>query len=861
MENCSFRVITMVIGLYVAGTMANTSKKSGISFSSVCHWNDYLLINRSFTRKHVDTSQTSVLMDVSFNCFSSLSQSSMNKEEWKINYLELSNNRLPKITVSTLAYLGGLEILNPSNNAIHFISLDLPSLKPSWVKRRKSRNGLLLLKVLILQRNKLSDTPKGLWKLKSLQSLDLSWNGISQIGLTDFQNCLQLKHLNLKSNKIFRIHPEAFRNLKKLQVVYVSNNGLTTILPMTAISLELLHQEVDLASNQWRCGYNMIIIQHFSSESWRKMWDKICNKSIGNEEAFWPNPQSRISRETHHPHNLNHVIKLLTRQADRPQAGMSESFSTSERKEQVHSDVNEKKRLPRRVRDTQAIQTLERNEVASQDLLLAVCLSVFITFFVAFCLGALTRPYIDRLWQHRCPNKSSNSAITYSNEGFYDEIEGAGNIQLPTRFPSQSCHGLNLCENQDASTVTSNLQAVVTHDRHLGSSRKGLGSQQSTTLCGNHPKAGNRHDNLLPYASAAQITLHAANNEPLTAAQDHIYKNDSPRELIYETATQQDSLSKHSLSAASVATGRLQTVSGSILNDSNELNPSLSREMVSSFSNMLTHTNTQRTRENKERERAEQLHSGMPDSQLEFSKEIPMSTYINLQGIPQQVFKGMSSEEEHSSYYTTVTPSDPGDMDPSVCHPRWNSNPDVTPAYMESLQNYVPSDTQSGLDTDYDSDEGSLFTISSTGTEGERSLTGEDAYGEESHEAREPLEDKDTGNRTDDIRSLENLEDINIYQDILGKYDNQEVLFEDPLVSGPGSGLCETHLESASNTNDSKDPLTLPGSRDSSPVSVEIPGTFIYDNVIIPQSEAAQWHCSLRDLESFSDVDIYSCPP
>lgn len=59
----------------------------------------------------------------------------------------------------------------------------------------------------------------GLWKLKSLQSLDLSFNGIAQIGPSDLRNCLWLENLYLKSNRIFRIHPEAFKDLKKLQVI------------------------------------------------------------------------------------------------------------------------------------------------------------------------------------------------------------------------------------------------------------------------------------------------------------------------------------------------------------------------------------------------------------------------------------------------------------------------------------------------------------------------------------------------------------------------------------------------------------------------------------------------------------------
>lgn len=59
----------------------------------------------------------------------------------------------------------------------------------------------------------------GLRNLKSLQSLDLSFNEITQIGPSDLRNCPRLENLYLKSNKIFRIHPEAFKDLKKLQVI------------------------------------------------------------------------------------------------------------------------------------------------------------------------------------------------------------------------------------------------------------------------------------------------------------------------------------------------------------------------------------------------------------------------------------------------------------------------------------------------------------------------------------------------------------------------------------------------------------------------------------------------------------------
>ncbi|XP_049742213.1 leucine-rich repeat-containing protein 66 [Elephas maximus indicus] len=868
MKNLYFRVITMVIGLYFTGTMANTSRKSNMLFNSECQQNGYLLKNCSFTKKHAghgDTSQTSVTLEASFNFFGLLLESYLKKEEWKIKHLDLSDNLIPKITLSALACLHDLEIVNLSNNAIHLISLDLPSRKSSWVKHHRCRNGLPFLKVLILQRNKLSDTPKGLWKLRSLQSLDLSFNGISQIGLSDFYNCLQLENLYLKSNKIFRIHPEAFKNLKKLQVVDLSSNALTTVLPMMAIALELPHLEADLADNQWQCDDSMAISQDFISEPWRKKWNEICNKSIGNEEAFWWTPKIRVSRKTHLPHiHLNHMKKLLPSQAERSQEGISLSFSTSEKKEYVSSDTNKKqRRLPRWVRNARDDQDLDENEGPSQDLTLAVCLSVFITFFVAFCLGALARPYIDRLWQQRCQNKSPGSKNTYSNEGFHNEIEAAGNIQPPTTFLHQDFHGLNLYENQDSVLVMPRPHTADTYERALRSSRKGAGSQQSTTQCGNNTGTGNRNDSLLPNGSAAHSILprhpKADDNKPISAAQDHIYSKDILEELNYDTIPQEDSLGEHSMSVSSVAS-RLQTVSGSIHNQPNELNPSLSREMTAPVSKMQMHTNAQRTGENEKGGGTEQLPSGAPASPLEFSKEMQMSTYINLLSTQQQMLKEMSPEEELSAYYSTATHSDLGDADPSIFPPRWGSEVDVTPAHKEPLQNYVPSDTQFELETNYDSDEGSLFTLSSESSEGTRNVTEDETYGEESYRAGEPLEKENTGGRTDNVRSVESLEDNITFQNILGKCENQEDHFEKLCISGPDFGLFETHQEIASNANKLEDPLTLPESLSNSPLSVEIPGTFIYDYVIAPESEAREWHCSLRDLE-FSNVDILPQTP
>ncbi|XP_058921776.1 leucine-rich repeat-containing protein 66 [Kogia breviceps] len=846
MKSLRFRVVTMVIGLYFTGTMTNPSGKSSILFNSECQWNGYLLTNCSFAGKHeipVDISQIVATVDVSSSFFRVLLQTHRKKEEWNIKHLDLSNNLISKITLSSLAHFHALEILNLSNNAIHSVSLDLLNFKSLWVKRHRgsSRNGLPFLKLLILQRNKLSDIPKGLWKLKSLQSLDLSFNVITQIGLSDFHNCLQLENLHLKSNKVFRIHPEAFKDLKKLQVVDLSNNALTAILPMMIVALELPLLEADLADNPWRCDYGVAVFQNVISESWRQKWNAVCNKSIGKEEAYWWMPTRRVSRETHLPRtNLNHMKSLTTSKAERP---WEVRFSTLRKKDPAGSDTSDRdRRLPGRARSAGDVQAAGRREDASQDLALAVCLSVSITFFVAFCLGAFARPYVDRLWQQKCRKKSAGSGDVYSNQGFYDEIEAVGSMQQPRMDLSQTFHDPNLCENQAP-------HAAVTPARTLAPSRKEAGGWQGGERCGDHTGAGGcREDNALPHHGAARPVVrgrpNADDTQLMPAGQDCIYRYDIPGEVNYCTVAREDSLGERSVGIPAVA-ARLQTSPGSIRKDSNELGPALPREMTTPLSQRVERTKALRTGEKEGR-------GGSPHLPSEFPKE-------NVLSAQQQRLEGAGDEEEPLAHYGAATLSDPVAMDPSppVFAPGWGHDLHVTPANQELAQKDT-RDARYELDTD--SDEGSLFTLSSTSSEDWRNASEAEAHGEESCRANEPLGDEDSGERRDNVMSLESLEDSIAFQKILGKCENQEDHSGKTLISDPDYGLYQTHPESGSSTNKCEDPLTLPSSLGNSPCSDEIPVMSIYDYVTALQSKAAVWQCSLRDLE-FSNVDVLPQTP
>lgn len=137
----------------------------------------------------------------------------------------------------------------------------------------------------------------------------------------------------------------------------------------------------------------------------------------GPPQAEWP---ERLTSQA----DLKHMKTLIRSKAER---GPGSALSMLE-KDTAGSDVGDRPRqLPKRVRGPR-MHAAGRQADSSQDLVLAVCLSVFITFFQGFLPGAYTRPYMDRLWQQRCRKKKSpGSALgnEYSNQAFYDEIEGA----------------------------------------------------------------------------------------------------------------------------------------------------------------------------------------------------------------------------------------------------------------------------------------------------------------------------------------------------------------------------------------------------------------------------------------------------
>ncbi|NWY54893.1 LRC66 protein, partial [Chionis minor] len=221
---------------------------------SGCRWDVERVANCSFTGISAipeDTLRTAVTADFSYNNIKTFMCADGRKEEWMLRHLNLSNNLISELSLTTCRNLPVLETLNLNGNAIHSLTLDTPTPAHGSGKYRKVDCLLPALKVLSVERNNLNAVPRGLGLLQSLQTVHLSSNGIRQIHPSDFHNCSQLKDIHLQNNKITKIHPDAFRDLNKLQVVDLRENALATPLPQILISLNFFQLEVGLSNNAW----------------------------------------------------------------------------------------------------------------------------------------------------------------------------------------------------------------------------------------------------------------------------------------------------------------------------------------------------------------------------------------------------------------------------------------------------------------------------------------------------------------------------------------------------------------------------------------------------------------------------------
>ncbi|XP_023269102.1 leucine-rich repeat-containing protein 66 isoform X2 [Seriola lalandi dorsalis] len=407
-------------------------------------------------------------LDLSHNL---LDSATLHRPHRNLRNVWLGNNSITHLSLCVDRSMGSQSV---SGGHLH-------RLRP-W-SRRRCVSWAPTLQLLSVERNQLMQLPEGLERSPSLWVLQLSFNRISTVRPGDLSHLRQLKELHLQHNLITSLHPQMFQDLTQLRVLDLSFNMLTSLHPLMYLSLHNIGADVGLGGNRWQCDCSMRSLRRrmaFDSSRGLQAWDVVCaspsilsGKDLLQLEeddlnCFGPENRPEIHQDVTVYSGSEIMLSCSTQDpmwwtpsgqasVNQPQADLLISDVTerdtglyvcmSEDHEVVSvfnlqiSRVGGARRktrsLPRTIRqvipqDTPSRIGEERNQRATQSqLVLAVCLSVFITFLIAFILGVLARPCIDVLWAKVTKKKSpasTNSVSSvqqrqYENEAYSDGEE------------------------------------------------------------------------------------------------------------------------------------------------------------------------------------------------------------------------------------------------------------------------------------------------------------------------------------------------------------------------------------------------------------------------------------------------------
>nr|XP_012148634.1 PREDICTED: insulin-like growth factor-binding protein complex acid labile subunit [Megachile rotundata] len=225
-------------------------------------------------------------LDISYNRFSSFTFTGT----WAntLKYLQLDNNEISDISLSTLK---NLETLTMDNNKIRSIeygfyegSLDLTGLnnlkhlsiannRITWIDKL-AFNDMVKLRYLDLSYNQLSPTDLDSETFALLTSLEvlvlngnkletipfstplnitalwLNCNNFANLTASSFSNVSYLRTLSLAGNKISIIDTDVFYPLRMLKKLYLNDNDLSYLSPLWSKSLQDLRY-LDLSRNKF----------------------------------------------------------------------------------------------------------------------------------------------------------------------------------------------------------------------------------------------------------------------------------------------------------------------------------------------------------------------------------------------------------------------------------------------------------------------------------------------------------------------------------------------------------------------------------------------------------------------------------
>ncbi|KAJ8277115.1 hypothetical protein GJAV_G00071630 [Gymnothorax javanicus] len=319
------------------------------------------------------------------------------------------------------------------------------------------------LELLSAERNQLQHIPKGLCGATALHTLHLSYNRISALRVGDLQGCAHLRELHLQHNLISTLEPLVFRELLELRTLDLSFNALSTFPVPAYLSLSSLRVQVEVGGNPWRCDCSLQALRSWMGVTHNTLrWQLQCAEppDLAGRDflllhdtdltydtptvGMWPHQEVTVHLGTEillpcgvpdqdFSQALWWTPNGSVRQASVEHGGGLMIQHISEQDQGLYVCISGPNQEPTsmftvRVRAGArggAEPGLRSGKRTHDELALAVCLSVFLTFIAAFAIGALTRPYLDTLWEKvQAWRRPVSTPTPYENAGFAEEEVG-----------------------------------------------------------------------------------------------------------------------------------------------------------------------------------------------------------------------------------------------------------------------------------------------------------------------------------------------------------------------------------------------------------------------------------------------------
>ncbi|XP_022101142.1 leucine-rich repeat neuronal protein 3-like [Acanthaster planci] len=181
-----------------------------------------------------------VTLDLSHNQISDLSESPVGENRpdlRELEHLDISQNRLSKLTREMLGGAVSLINLDVSHNNINTIDIDTFA-------------NLTSLKTLRLDHNQLDEVPSAIksnyrYLRQELQTLNLRGNPIKELPEDPFGDLKYLHNLDLSRMELKYVHPDAFKGLTTgLHELYLNSNSLQTL---SILTIQNLHRLTSLS--------------------------------------------------------------------------------------------------------------------------------------------------------------------------------------------------------------------------------------------------------------------------------------------------------------------------------------------------------------------------------------------------------------------------------------------------------------------------------------------------------------------------------------------------------------------------------------------------------------------------------------